>query len=82
MAVKPSGRLCEIREQIIEDPVSGLTFQFLLMPDSDAPVRLRVFGALPHGNREFLFDHNGQEAGAGTAFSGTCRPSWLREVSG
>ena len=82
MAVKPSGRLCEIREQIIEDPVSGLTFQFLLVPDSDAPVRLRVFGALPHGNREFLFDHNGQEAGAGTAFSGTCRPSWLREVSG
>ncbi len=82
MAVKPSGRLCGILEQIIEDPVSGLTFQFLLMPDSDAPVRLRVFGALPHGNREFLFDHNGQEAGAGTAFSGTCRPSWLREVSG
>ncbi len=82
MAVKPSGQLCGIREQIIEDPVSGLTFQFLLVPDSDAPVRLRVFGALPHGNREFLFDHNGQEAGAGTAFSGTCRPSWLREVSG
>ncbi|MCZ6607709.1 MAG: hypothetical protein O7A64_08590 [Alphaproteobacteria bacterium] len=82
MAVKPSGQLCGIREQIIEDPVSGLTFQFLLVPDSDAPVRLRVFGALPHGNREFLFDRNGQEAGAGTAFSGTCRPSWLREVSG
>ncbi len=82
MTVKPSGRLCGILEQIIEDPVSGLTFQFLLMPDSDAPVRLRVFGALPHGNREFLFDRNGQEAGGGTAFSGTCRPSWLREVSG
>ncbi len=82
MAVKPSGQLCGIREQIIEDPVSGLTFQFLLVPGSDAPVRLRVFGALPHGNREFLFDRNGQEAGAGTAFSGTRRPSWLREVSG
>ena len=81
MVVKPDAGILKIKEQIIEDPVSGLTFQFLLMPDSDAPARLRVFGALRHGNREFLFDRNGQEAGAGTAFGGTCRPSWLREVS-
>ncbi len=81
MATKPSGALCAIREQIIDDPVSGLAFQFLLVPGSDAPVRLRVFGNLPHGNREFLFDHRGNEAGAGTALSGSCRPSWLREVT-
>ena len=49
MAIKPSGRMCAIREQIIEDPVSGLTFQFECKPGSDAPVRLRIFGNLPYG---------------------------------
>jgi hypothetical protein len=80
MAIKPDGRICAIREQIIEDPVSGLTFQFECKPDSDAPVRLRIFGNLPHGNRELLFDQDGKEAGAGTALTGACRPSWLKEV--
>ncbi len=81
MAVKPNGGVCTIREQIIEDPVSGLTIQFVSMPDSDAPVRVRIFGNLPYGNREILFDKNGEEAGAGTAFGGSCRPGWLREVA-
>lgn len=80
MAIKPNGRMCEIREQIIEDPVSGLTFQFVSIPGSDAPVRLRVWGDVPFANREFLFNQEGEEAGAGTLLSGTCRPSWLREV--
>ncbi len=81
MAVKPNGAICAIREQVIEDPVSGLTLQFIHMPDSDAPVRLRIHGDLPHGNREILFNHDGVEAGAGTALNGSCRPSWLKEVS-
>jgi hypothetical protein len=83
MAVKPEGRICEIREQIIEDPVTGLSFQFIFRPDTDAPVRLVVHGALPgNGNREFLFDSDGNEAGAGTGFTGVCRPTWLQEVPG
>lgn len=81
MALKPNAGVCCIREQIIDDPVSGLSFQFELKPGSDAPIRLRIFGALPHGNREILFDANGAEAGAGTALSGACRPSWIKEVS-
>lgn len=81
MAAKPNGGICTIREQIIEDSVSGLTFQFVAMPGSDAPTRLRIFGGVTFGNREILFDKNGDEAGAGTAFSGSCRPSWLREVA-
>ena len=81
MALKPNGDMCAIREQIIEDPVSGLAFQFVSMPGSDAPVRLRIFGNLAYGNREILFDKNGDEAGAGTALSGSCRPSWLCEVA-
>ena len=80
MVAKPDGAKCAIREQIIEDPVSGLTLQFAFVPESDAPVRLRLFGPLRHGNREFLFDKEGNEAGAGTTISGSCRPSWLRTV--
>ncbi len=81
MAVKPSGKTLTIREQIIEDPTTGLTFQFKVHPNSDAPYRLCIFGDLPYGNREILFDADGNEAGAGTATTGTCPTSWLREVS-
>ena len=83
MATKPDGRICAIREQIIEDPVSGLTFQFTYKPDdTEAPVRLLILGELPYGNRELLFDGNGELMGTGTALRGSCRASWLREVEG
>jgi hypothetical protein len=82
MALKPEGSICSIREQIIQDPVSGLTLQFVHKPGSDAPYRLYVFGNLPHGNREILFNADGAEAGAGTALVNACRPNWLREVKG
>lgn len=80
MAVKPNGSVCVIREQIIDDPVSGLTLQFVHKPGTDAPYRLHIQGNLPHGNREILFNEQGAEAGAGTALAGSCPPSWLREV--
>ena len=80
MAIKPNGINWTIKEQIIEDPVSGLTFQFETDPENDAPYRLRIFGNLPYGNREILFDVNGGEAAAGTYPNGTCRPTWLREA--
>lgn len=82
MATKPNGDVCRIREQMIEDPVSGLTFQFVCKRGSDAPYRLLIYDDLPFGNREFLFNAEGAEAGAGTALSGSCRPTWLREVGG
>jgi hypothetical protein len=83
MAVKPAGEMCAIREQIIEDPVSGLIFQIAhVSDDQEAPVRIKVFGNLPYGNREFLFDRNGMLAGTGTALRGSCRATWLREVKG
>lgn len=82
MALKPLGSTCLIREQIIEDPASGLTLQFVHVPESDAPFRLRIHGDIPHGNREILFDLAGAEAGAGTALAGSCRPSWLKQVKG
>ncbi len=76
MATKPDGNICSIREQIIDDPVSELTFQFEAMTDGTS--RLRIYGDLPFGNREFIFDGEGNEAGAGTALVSQCRPSWLK----
>lgn len=60
-----------VREQTVEDPTSGLTFQFELSPEG-RPV-LRVFGdALPFGNREVHFDSGGWEEMAETCL-GVCR---------
>ena len=74
MAVKPGGRKLNIAEQIIEDPVSGLTIQFAVAPDGTS--RLRLYGdALRFGNRELLFDREGAEAGGGTALTDFCQPS-------
>jgi len=78
MASKPNGRLCSIKEQIIEDEVSGLTLQFEHCDDGTS--RLRIYGDLPLGNREIYFDLNGDEGGAGTSLIGLCRPSWLHEI--
>ena len=78
MPIKPNGAACSIREQIIEDPASGLT---LLFECQDKGSRLIIAGrALPHGNREILFDAEGREAGAGTLMGDFRRPSWLKSV--
>lgn len=82
MALKPNARLCPIREQIIEDPVSGLTLQFeFVTNDPVSPVRVKILGALTQGNRELMFDANGEFNGAGTALGGTCRASWLKVIA-
>lgn len=78
MAIKPKGVSCNIKEQIIEDLVSGLTFQFEAM--GDGKTKLKIFGKLPFGNREIIFDENGNEAATGIAVTASCRASWLMEV--
>jgi hypothetical protein len=78
MPVKPNGAQCTIKEQIIEDPASGLT---LLFECENGRPRLVIAGKLlPYGNREILFDQDGKEAGAGTLVGNFRRPSWLKEV--
>ncbi len=78
MPVKPNGVVCGIREQIIEDEATGLILQFEC---HDGKPRLLIAGnALPHGNREILFDHQGREAASGTLLGEFRRPSWLRQV--
>jgi hypothetical protein len=78
MPVKPNGATCSIREQIVEDQASGLT---LLFECENGHARLVIAGkALPFGNREIHFDHEGREAGAGTLVGNFRRPSWLKGV--
>jgi hypothetical protein len=80
MSLKPGGKQWTVCEQIIEDPVTGLTFQFEVVPGTSAPYRLKVYGKVCCGNREILFDEQGRKAGAGTITAGTCKPSWLEQV--
>lgn len=80
MAIKEDAKLWIIKEQIIEDRVMGLTFQFEILPNGEA--RFRVLGDLPFGNREFVFNKEGEKSGSGTATRGTCRPAWATKVDG
>jgi hypothetical protein len=78
MPVRPNGKMWSIREQIIEDPASGLTLQFEIREDGRP--QLLIFGeSLPFGNREILFDHQGIET-AGGSFAGTSRPAWVGPI--
>ena len=78
MPIKPNGHMCGIREQIVEDPASGLTLQFEC---ENGRARLVIAGkALPFGNREILFDADGCEAAAGTLLGEFRRPSWLKRL--
>jgi hypothetical protein len=78
MPIKPNAAQCSIKEQIIEDPASGLT---LLFECEHGRARLVIAGkSLPFGNREIHFDHDGKEAGAGTLVGDFRRPSWLKGV--
>lgn len=78
MPIKPNANVCSIREQIIEDPATGLILQFEC---EDGRVRLVIAGvALALGNREIIFDAEGREAAAGTLIGEFRRPSWLKKL--
>ena len=79
MPIKPNGKCCQVREQIIDDAASGLTLQFEC--DEEGRLRLVIAGpALKLGNRELFFDAEGREAGAGTLVGEFRRPTWLKGV--
>ncbi|MEX2246111.1 MAG: hypothetical protein WEC75_05445 [Dehalococcoidia bacterium] len=78
MAVKPHGLDCRIKEQIIEDEVSGLTLQFDALPDGT--FRLKISGDFPFGGRDWIFNSEGEEAGGGVGTCCTPRPSWLSAI--
>ena len=69
--MRQNARELRILEQLIEDPISGLTIQFAVNL-TDNTSRLRISGDIPCGNREFIFNYLGQEAGAGVALTDLC----------
>ena len=85
MATKPDGKLCTIREQIVED-ASGLIFQFEVTKGFQNGVLvdetvMHVYGdALPCGNRSITFGPDGAKTASGTSVRGLCRPGWLTQV--
>lgn len=70
-----------VKQQIVRDPASGLTFQFLL--DDYGRPRLRLWGdAIPFGNREIGFNEDGEDAFAGTFAQDAPPCSFARKIGG
>ena len=64
MSLLPNSKTLNIKEQIIDDLVTGLTLVFRRTPSGEA--RLHLLGDnLPLGNRDFQFDGSGELAGTG-----------------
>ena len=59
MTTEPTAKEWTIKEQFINDPYSGLTFQFETEDGGNAPYRLRVRGYERHLNRDILFSADG-----------------------
>jgi hypothetical protein len=76
MTIKTGTKSLRLREQIIEDAVSGLTLKLEVAQDGTS--RLMIYGGIPYGNREFIFDGQGKEAGARTGLTQLCCPSTLQ----
>ena len=76
--IKPDAQDCRIKEQIIDDVLTGLTLQFDALPDGT--YRLRISGEIPFGNRDWIFNSQGEEAGGGTGLACTPRSDWLSLV--
>ena len=56
--LKQNAKTAKIKEQVINDLVTGLTLIFRVTPSGEA--RLHLLGDnLPFGNRDFQFDRNG-----------------------
>jgi hypothetical protein len=53
-----------IQEQILDDPVSGFTFKFIVADGSDHPSRLLFKKHSDTIWREYMFDVNGEFCGA------------------
>jgi hypothetical protein len=71
--LKPNASIVKIREQFIDDPVTGLTLIFRVTSIGEG--RLHIIGdCLPFGNRDFQFDVDGVLTGTGTGFSNSCGP--------
>jgi hypothetical protein len=79
MAQKPDGKQFPVSEQIFSDQVTGIKFQFFCTPsDQNSPFRLRLFGNLPYGDHELIFDAAGVIRARETIVETRPAPSWLK----
>ncbi len=81
MAEKPNAKTIQLREQIIKDDVTGITIKIERTADGEG--RLRLYGQIAYGHRDFAFDSAGRLVGTGTGTCQSCpgsQPSWLRVV--
>ena len=76
--MKPDGRAGTVKEQIIEDPVLGMTLQISV--SAKGVTKLIILGNFPLGNREHLFYPDGSHMGAGTYLTHCPIPNWLQLV--
>jgi len=76
-ALKPNAKDWTIKEQIIRDPISGLTLQFDVCPGGS--MRLRIFGdGLSHGHREIGWGANGEREWSAVGKTRVPSPGWVR----
>jgi hypothetical protein len=63
--LKQNAKTLYIKEQIVNDEVTGLTLIFSVAPNGEGQLRL-LGNHLPFENRDFQFDTKGRLAGTGT----------------
>lgn len=70
--IKQNAKTLHIKEQYINDLVTGLTLIFRVTPDGEA--RLHILGdSLMFGNRDLQFDKDGILVGTGTGIRNHCK---------
>jgi hypothetical protein len=67
--MKPNAKLVKIREQIIDDPATGLMLVFRVTQIDKEPSLQIIGSAFPFGNRDFQFNKKGEYIGTGTGLA-------------
>jgi len=70
--LKPDAKTLYIKEQIINDLVTGLTLIFRVAPNEESGLQL-LGDNLLFGNRDFQFDKDGRLVGTGTGVRNCCK---------
>ena len=70
--LKVNAQTLKIKEQLINDLVTGLTLIFRVAPNGEAQLQL-LGDNLPFGNRDFQFNRDGELIGTGTGVRNCCK---------
>ena len=70
--LKQNAKTLYIKEQLINDLVTGFILIFRVAPNGESCLQL-LGDNLPFGNRDFQFDKDGELAGTGTGVRNCCK---------